>query len=277
MAHSKKGFTLIELLVVVGIIALLVGILVPALHIARVKAKEAAVKAMIHSIGMGLENFSNDFGSYPKSEAVNALDNTGANVEQGGGIRDTGAHRLVEGLAGIDLLGYTSSNNYYVDENTKKPVEPRKDLYVEIEKMNIVNPRVSVPDWTKLNITEAAVTNNENPFFTTAINNQRPRALLYYRAKRNENIIGEIYNYTDNALIANDVVKYPAFFHDNDNNYNTLPAGATQSFEQAIWNPKTGAVNSAQARPYNPKTFLLISAGNDGLYGTDDDLTNYGN
>jgi len=40
----KKGFTLIELLVVIAVIALLMGILIPALNIARDQGRKASCK-----------------------------------------------------------------------------------------------------------------------------------------------------------------------------------------------------------------------------------------
>jgi len=62
----KNAFTLIELLVVVAIVALLMGILLPAMGRARLAAKVVAVNAELRQIGMALEaySFDND-GKYP--------------------------------------------------------------------------------------------------------------------------------------------------------------------------------------------------------------------
>ena len=59
LQHSK-GFTLIELLVVVAIIALLVGILAPAVQNAQDTARNAVVQTQLHDIGVGLEIFKQD-------------------------------------------------------------------------------------------------------------------------------------------------------------------------------------------------------------------------
>jgi len=50
--RNKTAFTLVELLVVVGIIALLLGIMLPALGKARDAARDTACKSNLHQIGL---------------------------------------------------------------------------------------------------------------------------------------------------------------------------------------------------------------------------------
>src|SRR5437868_3255304 len=56
----RCGFTLVELLVVIGIIAVLIGILLPVVNKARKAAKSATCKAELHDIGGLFQMYLND-------------------------------------------------------------------------------------------------------------------------------------------------------------------------------------------------------------------------
>ena len=60
----RKGFTLIELLVVMVIIALLVGLLLPALGRAREEARKTQCRSNLRQIGLAINTYANDNRSY---------------------------------------------------------------------------------------------------------------------------------------------------------------------------------------------------------------------
>jgi prepilin-type N-terminal cleavage/methylation domain-containing protein len=63
---TTPGFTLIELMVVTVILGLLAAIAIPNFMSLRDRAKEASVKANMHSVQMAVENFSTIVGgTYP--------------------------------------------------------------------------------------------------------------------------------------------------------------------------------------------------------------------
>ena len=64
MPH-RRGFTLIELLVVLGVIALLMAILVPAVQAARGAALRMSCASNLRQIGTAIANYESAFGFYP--------------------------------------------------------------------------------------------------------------------------------------------------------------------------------------------------------------------
>jgi hypothetical protein len=62
-----------------------------------------------------------------------------------------------------------------------------------------------------------------------------------------------------------DVVQHPLF----------EPPVFDKFYNESIMDPKVSTIR--RAWPYRPDSYILISAGADGLYGTNDDICNFGN
>jgi type II secretory pathway pseudopilin PulG len=263
--RKRTGFTIVELLAALGIIALMVSLLIPALNVVRNKAKETKQKAQFMTISLALEAFKDDYGDYPGSDWSLT---TGSDY--------CGAQKLAEALVGWDLLGFhpksdfrangrNDNGEYIYDANNPVYFDQRKGPYLELATTNafrlgnILAPNTFV-------LCDAFGKNK-----VTLSNGKTAKAgapILYYRANTSGRTIHEIYNVLDNDAIVNIKQTANAKIHllaDPGNQY--------QYFYNYIMDPKI----TARPWPYRPDSYILISAGADGLYGTDDDVRNFGN
>ncbi len=75
-ANARRAFTLTEMLVVIGIIALLIGILLPALSRVQERARKTQTENLLQEFAKACETFQQQFGFYPGivPEAILAAD-----------------------------------------------------------------------------------------------------------------------------------------------------------------------------------------------------------
>jgi prepilin-type N-terminal cleavage/methylation domain-containing protein len=312
---KKRAFTLIELLVVMAIIALLVGLLVPAIQVFKRAADNLKQKSVFHGFETALELFNKDFDGYPDSDVLPA-----------GGTTELvcGAQHLAEALVGRDQRGFEPRTDWYAADDASDPerdtelyastfkgstpeeiddsLDRRKGPYTELRKaVNVFTIFELFPiDTGDLFVSTVAyrapvLTDiyhkkiTVNRFDGTQEKIKVGSPILYYKANAaSRYFISDIddvpetsrwiYDYEDNrAIIELGTMEDQAVDHHFDQAFTDDDGkNGWEIFYKTITNPTVDPTATGQfMKPFNSKTYILISAGRDGIYGTKDDISNF--
>ncbi len=308
MKAKRSGLTLVEILVVVGVIAILAGMLLPAISMVRRTAREAKQKVQFTAIDLALATFKNDHGDYPPSDRYTWLEET-AQTEN-----SSGAQKLAEALLGWDLLGFHPDSGFRTDGMNRWPyrvgttthaagtyflydrtvdrdMDRRRSRYLDLDTANAVRLGVSGGNDGLFNLGAAGVPLAPETFVlgdafgkgkeVVLRDGKRKRAglpVLYYRANATGKAREDVYDNRDNDYLV--VAKEQTDL--------TQRGSAPARAQGNLWNPLAGAVSTFYDNitdwrastdsfrvPHKPDSYILISAGNDGFYGTDDDIYNF--
>ena len=227
---------------------------------------------------------------------ISQADKRGELINSAEGIL-CGAHHFTEAIIGRDKRGYEPMQNFQwyapgsdpcgydlYDYASDKSRMRRKPLYVEIKD-------IGVHEIAQLYADPCGVydsSEGDSPVFVdvyrqkkvTLSDGQKVNAgtpILYYRANSSSSLFRDtdetdytkwIYNYDDNeAIIALGKVKDKNVPHELD----------VDEFYETITSPKATITAGGEERykPFNKNSYLLMSAGHDGIFGTKDDITNF--
>ncbi len=284
--RHRKAFTIVELLTVMSIIVILIGLLVPALNKVKQYATNVKQKAQFHSIEAAVELFDSQFGGYPDS-TFSPSGTTGPRAY-------CGAEKLAEAMMGRDLMGFHPDSIFRSDGTNG--LTPAQFLYTPLTRAARPGPFLPLENASAIPLGEIYA--NIGPFDpcdfvlcdvynrVTDIKTGRKvgMPLLYYKANTsrqshdltNPNNPDNIYNWKDNselirlgkpfdlAGLPHRLLSYPGV--------PPVPAEAEGiRFYRNIQNERVSTIT----RPYRADSYILISAGWDGEYGTADDICNF--
>jgi len=289
LQSKNRAFTLVELLTVMAIITMLIGLLIPSLNTVRRFAKNTKQSAQLASIGAALTTFHNDYGEYPPSDRFS--DNTNQDDY-------CGTQKLCEAMLGRDLMGFHPETSWSAtDERYYRivTVEQRQRVgrYLELATANAFRLGISpgaqdglfdfgAPVFSGLHLAGNTfvlcdVFANTRIVMTNGDTVRAGRPILYYRANASSRVLDggaalqdRIYNHMDNI----DLIAVQDISDDGNFGDHPLSGGVPRGtqFYTYITDPRV-----PNEWPYRPDSYLLITAGADGLYGSGDDICNFGN
>jgi prepilin-type N-terminal cleavage/methylation domain-containing protein len=302
--RTRRGFTIIELLVVIGIIVVLLGILLPVVNAVRKQAQKADTSAEITKIAEAIHNYYQDYRSFPgpvPDANIYGFNTTVTTLASGTpsltitNITElSSSQNLVLGLiGGLTNTGTVAAPAYSYPLTAAST--PGGLVSLGPQSLNLLNPMQGKPyfdvaptdlanngagayvSWTTANVTITGLALSAVPEFMDHFSNQHP--IIYLRARVGGTTIcdasGSSQYYSkemspywiggSNVVPTVPTPGTPFPTQPDANNGNTqLWTSATTFFN----NP---AIND-NVTPRSKDSFILISAGYDGVYGTSDDI-----
>jgi type II secretory pathway pseudopilin PulG len=276
---NKRAFTIVELLTVMSIIVILIGLLVPALNNVRRYALKVKQMAQLHSMDAAIQQFSAEFEGYPPS---NALDENNQAY--------CGAMKLCEAMMGQDLLGFHSNSVFRRDGLDATGTIALYPPLPTSDNLKARGGRFLDPESANALRIEEIYGSNTSPFLSTSFvicdvhkrqmksGNKTGMPILYYKANTANSLHdpnylptpsdnkGNIYNYWDNQALLG--LGKPSETGGVTSKHNLATP------ERFYQNTRSDQITTI-SQPYRSDSYILISAGYDGEYGTADDICNF--
>jgi prepilin-type N-terminal cleavage/methylation domain-containing protein len=281
-SSRKKAFTIIELLTVMSIIVILIGVLVPALNNVRRYATKVRQKAQFNSIQAAIELFNSENDGYPPSGALDGI-----------GQPYCGAMKLCEAMMGRDLLGFHPDSVFRadgLDSTSTRPLYPippstnnlrnRLGPLLQLDNANAYRMGADIYGLGNTASFQEDIFVLCDVYTRTMRTGERTgMPILYYKADTSNylhdpnqpmdatNSGGNIYNHWDNQTLL-------ALGKPWEQAGNTSSQHSLSNPARFYRNTRNHQVTTVR-RPYRTDSYILISAGFDGEYGTADDICNF--
>jgi type II secretory pathway pseudopilin PulG len=286
--RRRRAFTIVELLTVMSIIVILIGLLVPALNKVKQFATNVKQRAQFHSIEAAVELFDSQFGGYPDSTYAEpgAATATGPKAY-------CGAEKLSEAMMGRDLMGYHPDSTFRSDRTdgmgrvlyTPVTVAARPGPFLPLENANAFPMGEIYRNVGTFDPCDFVLCDVYNRVTDTVTGKKIGMPVLYYKANtskqshdlQNPDNPDNIYNWRDNSELIRLGMPFDAGARPHRLLSYTDPKGVIPPEPEGrrfYWNIRNEKV-SAISRPYRADSYILISAGWDGEYGTADDICNF--
>ncbi len=304
MRRKKYGFTILEILTVMVVIAILIGVLIPALTMVNTIAKETQQRAQFMEINLALEAFKGDYGDYPPSEWNDPDEIAPPEIDYCGG------QKLTEALVGWDLMGFDLDSDWRADgrdaddsappvydltgtdDERKEELQARRGPYLELATARVFQLgctdgkfngryRINTTPLEPATYVICDVYAVQKVLFDSGGSTKAGTPILYYRANASSKTIespadfeDRIYNVYDNWPLIKSKWEEDKIGNPSKDEPPLMDSSGTYSFfyRDYIRDPKVTAMDW----PYRPDSYILVSAGKDGEYGTDDDIRNFG-
>lgn len=306
--RTLPAFTLVEVVTAIAIIAILAAILVPAFSLAMKTAMNVKQKGQFNSINIALEAYRTDFGDYPESysptDILNQYGGAQRLAEAVVGYDGLGFHpRSIFSLWGTSNGGVPAGDNrIYLYTNIaadarEASIKQRKGPYLETETANaakiadIYGTAVGAPMNNTFVLNTFVLTDAFGTVKNKRTNKQIGMPILYYKANPAASRHDPA-NYDKNLYI--DLNIFDLRHNQSIIDLGRPMEGATSLFpplsqyslqpNPSLFYEMTRNPNYYNAqdpkdvnfwRPYRAESFILHSAGYDGLYGTPDDVFNF--
>lgn len=243
--------------------------LILLIHLRR-QALDIKQRYQFHSIEIALTAFRNDYGYYPPS---NALDEDDKHY--------CGAFKLCEAMFGQDLMGFHPDSRFNRDGTggsgqplySPATLDARRRPYLELASANVFRLQDVYKDVGPFDGNSFVICD----VYTKKRHSDKKTGMpiLYYRSntsnitmEASEPMNKRIYNAEDNLELIR--LGSPG----NGRTHKLADDDGEFFYDKGykVIDPRITTISW----PYRSDSFILISAGKDGLYGTEDDVTNFG-